>query len=315
MPSTAYYYQILGLKPNASKQAVKSAYRKLAMRYHPDKKGGSQAKFIEIQKAYEVLLGLTETKKKHPEYSVFEMQQMYEQLQKLAQERAKDRQKAYAAKKRKLKEEEQAKEYAKALRGLGAVILIAITAYYGYNWYFNLMINRDKFTTTAKVVALERKRVIYQFFTANGSRKEKAYVSNVGLEMLAENGLPLKVGDNFTIAYSAQNPDYNSLKYNKVSRETLVRYLNLCEKPIQEIFKVEWQGLSANEKRLSAQCIALVVYQKLGLEGLAQLYYYQAHPLENLSNNSITWYFFKSKPVFKEIQSLCKRTTLSGLKF
>ena len=48
------YYSLLGVDRNATPQEIKKAYRKLAMKHHPDKGGDSQ-KFAEIQSAYEVL--------------------------------------------------------------------------------------------------------------------------------------------------------------------------------------------------------------------------------------------------------------------
>jgi len=49
------YYQVLGIKKDASKEDIKKAYRKLAHEYHPDKKGGNEAKFKEINEAYQIL--------------------------------------------------------------------------------------------------------------------------------------------------------------------------------------------------------------------------------------------------------------------
>ncbi len=52
------YYAILGLPRNASQEAIKKAFRKQALVFHPDKhKEGiiSQAKYAEIQEAYQVL--------------------------------------------------------------------------------------------------------------------------------------------------------------------------------------------------------------------------------------------------------------------
>ena len=49
------YYQILGLEKGASSEEVKKAFRKLAAKYHPDKKTGDEAKFKEISEAYAVL--------------------------------------------------------------------------------------------------------------------------------------------------------------------------------------------------------------------------------------------------------------------
>lgn len=50
------YYDILGINKSASKDEIKSSYRKLAKKYHPDNKDtGDELKFKEVQEAYDVL--------------------------------------------------------------------------------------------------------------------------------------------------------------------------------------------------------------------------------------------------------------------
>ncbi|KAJ6227794.1 DNAj-like-2 [Anaeramoeba flamelloides] len=48
-------YDVLGLQPNANKNQIRKAYKKLAIKYHPDRNPNSGEKFKEIRHAYEVL--------------------------------------------------------------------------------------------------------------------------------------------------------------------------------------------------------------------------------------------------------------------
>src|SRR5580698_8871207 len=61
------YYEILGVDKSASEDDIKKAFRKLAQKYHPDKKGGDEAKFKEVSEAYAVL----SDKKKRAEYDTY----------------------------------------------------------------------------------------------------------------------------------------------------------------------------------------------------------------------------------------------------
>src|SRR6476661_6414292 len=51
------YYEILGVEPSAGEAEIKTAYRKLARKYHPDvsKEAGAEEKFKAVNEAYEAL--------------------------------------------------------------------------------------------------------------------------------------------------------------------------------------------------------------------------------------------------------------------
>lgn len=57
MASKQDYYDVLGINRDASDSEIKTAYRKLAFQYHPDRnhEAGSEDKFKEVNEAYEVL--------------------------------------------------------------------------------------------------------------------------------------------------------------------------------------------------------------------------------------------------------------------
>lgn len=64
------YYKILGVKSSASEQEIKKAYKKLAVKYHPDKNPGdknAEDKFKEISEAYTVL----SDKEKRKQYDLY----------------------------------------------------------------------------------------------------------------------------------------------------------------------------------------------------------------------------------------------------
>lgn len=67
------YYKVLGVTKEASEEEIKKAYRRLAHQHHPDKTGGSEAKFKEINEAYQVL----SDKNKRAQYDHFGTEEQF----------------------------------------------------------------------------------------------------------------------------------------------------------------------------------------------------------------------------------------------
>src|SRR5579864_4695727 len=61
------YYEILGVGKSASADEVKKAFRHKAVELHPDKQGGDEEKFKELNEAYEVLKD-TDKRKRYDQF-------------------------------------------------------------------------------------------------------------------------------------------------------------------------------------------------------------------------------------------------------
>ena len=71
------YYELLGVPKNASDQDLKSAFKKKAMQYHPDK-GGDPEKFKQINEAYQILSD-AEKRQMYDQYGTADPQQFQNQ--------------------------------------------------------------------------------------------------------------------------------------------------------------------------------------------------------------------------------------------
>jgi len=97
------HHKVLGLSPGASKKQIKSAYRQLAKKYHPDrnKSPGADRKFQELTEAYDYLL-------EHPDAGLKDASSYEEQLANEVMNKERDlmRQRARAQREKKRQQDE-----------------------------------------------------------------------------------------------------------------------------------------------------------------------------------------------------------------
>lgn len=301
------YYAILGLKSGATLVEIKSAYRKLAKKHHPDRNGGDDKQFVKILEAYEILKKIHTDPYTNMAREWVEVERTYATMVKQAEYKARQKARARAAHIRKKKEEEQAREYARGIRFIGIAILTIIAAVYCYKGINYWMVSQNSVYTLAQVTGLGQNRMHYQFVTDKGVREESQYVSNSDLTMLSDNGMPLHVGHHFEIQYNQKHPFFHHINFQKPSAATVQGYLMATVNKVLTIYEKQWQELNEIKRRQKARCLVALVYRDFGIDGLSHLYFYKEHPLKNWSHNSWRWYFFKRGKKFKDIQALCNQ--------
>ncbi len=299
------YYKILGVDSSVNDEQLKKAYRKLALRYHPDLASGNEAHFKKIVQAYETVVSFRKAKDRLKTLNAADKAVLYEHLKAKAAEKAKAkaRQRAAAFKAEKIAEQNRA--YRQAIYALVAILMLAYFSFKAYHWYIDWQINRNPAKTFATVVGIERNRVVYEFEVNQELIVERSYVSGFGLQMFADNGMPLKTGDQFSVDFRADKPAYHRLNYYQISSKTFNRYIKLAadalwRSTIDPMHPEDW--LPVNKSR----CMALLIYDRDGLNGLAKLYHFDTNPLNKLSHNRLGWYLYRNGEAMEWAQSECK---------
>ncbi len=297
------YYKILGLPVNASEQEVKKAYRKLALKYHPDKNndGGSDSRFLEISEAYEMIMS---PKSINFEKKTKEQQQKHrEEELKKARARAKENlRKRYNDLKRQ-EEKEQSKQYLIGAYIFVSIVMLIIVSYSSYYAWFNNQAYANSDTVMGSITFVDYRSFNIKFKTAerlydlnkNGNRSFE--------DLNGENGMPLEVGEEFLVVYNKQNPEYFDVLYEPLTKQTFRIYEQITTAKIEYYLKEN--NYKFEEYR--ANCMFHLLYKEFGVDGLAHMYFFNEPLIENTDHNSWKFKSFSNQQAFINCVNFCQQ--------
>lgn len=288
---------MLGLPLGASKSDIKRAYRKLALKYHPDRNPSPAARerFIAITKAYDYLM---DPPKISPAVYQKQAQQRAERAQRQA--RAESVRKArmrYAAYK-KMREIEQGRAYSQALTFLIAVVCLGLAAYFGSKYFNYWYVHQNPAETVCRVINFNHNSFTVKYVTNSGAYTTTFSGGHFKNTLLSPNGMPVMIGCEFLVIYNKDNPTWCELDDEKITQNTLKKYIYITS------FEIAKQhNIKRNNNRV--ECLALQVYHNFGVDGLADLYFWKAPVLENISNNSRTYKSLLKNKTYQRITQNC----------
>lgn len=289
------YYQLLGLNEGASIAEVKRAYRRLALKYHPDhnKSPGAREHFLKITEAYNYLLDPPTRTVPERDVSKAEAERRH-RAREAAKKASRQRYEAF----KKQQEWEQGKAYSRGISFFIAIVLLGGSIYFGKsyinNWYVDQ--NPGEVMGTIYYKGARNFAIRYQVGTKTYTEKFSGVRSKFFL--LTPNGMPVLTETEFNVIYNKENPRWCYVNYDEFTPQTFSLYLKAINKELTKALALE-----PGDVRID--CVALQVFDAFGVDGLANLFFWQESPLENFGNNNNTYENMIETSRYKRILKEC----------
>ncbi len=296
-------YAILGIGRNASQQDIKRAYRKLAMRYHPDS-GGSNASselFNKISKAYQILSVPSRRAWYDNKRVVYERRRDFRQQQRQrARSMAVTRARYYQqARERDKKALYQRRDFQVATLSL----MILFLTIFLFNDLRYLVIRKHNTKTIGQVYSTlsfnnDSRNLHYKYMVGDSLYyQHESRATRLGQKrIITGKGIPVLRNYEFLVWYNPRHPGRSIIDLDHPNLET-----------INELKRKAAKRLTATEKYSAplAKCLVDKLYNHKGLDGLGHILCKNLSWIQNPQHNRKTYRKLKKSDFWEKAIRQC----------
>ncbi|MFW6020191.1 MAG: DnaJ domain-containing protein [Bacteroidales bacterium] len=306
-------YSILGVSESADQKEIKRAYRRLAVKYHPDSSGdqASSMEFIKINKAYQVLsvpsrrawydhrLSLSRQNSYHPQQKTYRTRTPnYEsEARRKAKAESATRYRQYIKTRHKETPLLKRKDFRISVASLFLIILF----FFFMNDIRYIMLKRHDTTTMGIVTSPysfnNDSRNLHYSYSVNDSvyKKHESRPTNPSIDqIITDDNIPVRRGYKFLVWYNPNEPQRGFIDFKYPDQNTI---LKVQKRAVQMLMR---QTSFSQEK---AACFVNELYKEKGLEGVGIILCSEYKWYENFSCNSNSFRKFRKSKLWKKIKT------------
>lgn len=296
-------YQILGISETATQQEIKQAYRRLAMKYHPDS-GGSQASealFTKVNKAYQIL-SVPARRRWYDDR--FRRGASVDRRQQERYYRARAAARYYYAQKESQRQQQlwHRKDFLIAALSL----MIIFLTFMFFNDLRYVMIKRHASSTVAVIYSPysfggDSKNLHYGYVVADSLyTQHDSEPTSPGTDIIiTDDGIPLSRGYEFRVWYNPDKPERGIIDLSAPMPKTLVQ----VQKKAATILHVR-EGFS----RQQADCMVAELYETKGLAAIGDILCSNLYWYQNFRHNKTAFRKLQKTALWKQSYEQCRLT-------